>query len=130
MATRIASKKARHRARVAAPFAYTGLDRLIHEHARLSVLTSLITNGQGLTFSELKGLCALTDGNLSRHLQVLEEAGLITVFKRTERNRALTLCRVTPTGRKRYVEYLTVLEKVVVDAAAAVNGGPETQART
>jgi DNA-binding MarR family transcriptional regulator len=123
-------KKAKHKTRIAAPFAYTGLDRLIHEHARLSVLTSLITNGHGLTFSELKGLCALTDGNLSRHLQVLEEAGLITVFKRIERKRALTLCRVTPTGRKRYVEYLTVLERVVVDAAAAVNGGSETEART
>jgi DNA-binding MarR family transcriptional regulator len=102
-----------------APFAYAGLDRLIHEHARLSVLTSLITNHQGLTFNELKEQCALTDGNLSRHLQVLEEAGLITVFKGTERNRPLTVCSL---GRKRYIEYLTVLERVVVDAAAAVSG--------
>ena len=115
-------KKDTRKPRTPAPFAYAGLDRLIHEHARLSVLTSLITNNQGLTFNELKGLCALTDGNLSRHLQVLEDAGLITVFKGTERNRSLTLCRVTPLGRKRYIEYLAVLEKVVVDAAAAVNG--------
>jgi DNA-binding MarR family transcriptional regulator len=115
-------KKDTRRTRAGAPFAYAGLDRLIHEHARLSVLTSLITNSQGLTFNELKGLCALTDGNLSRHLQVLEEAGMITVFKGTERNRSLTLCRVTPLGRKRYIEYLAVLEKVVVDAAAAVGG--------
>jgi DNA-binding MarR family transcriptional regulator len=105
-----------------APFAYAGLDRLIHEHARLSVLTSLITNHSGLTFNELKEQCALTDGNLSRHLQVLEEAGLITVFKGTERNRPLTVCRVSSLGRRRYIEYLAVLERVVVDAAAAVNG--------
>src|SRR3979490_3029126 len=122
MATGIALKKARHRTRVAAPFAYRGLDGLIHEHARLSVLTSLITNHQGLTFNELKEQCALTDGNLSRHLQVLEEAGLITVFKGTERNRPLTVCRVSSLGRKRYIESLAVLERVVVDAAAAVNG--------
>jgi DNA-binding MarR family transcriptional regulator len=111
--------------RGAAPFAYEGLDRLIHERARLSVLTSLITNSQGLTFGELKDLCALTDGNLSRHLQVLEEAGLITIFKGTVQNRPLTLCRITTTGRKRYTDYLAVLEQVVLDAEAAVKGDSE-----
>lgn len=105
-----------------APFAYDGLDRVIHEHARLSVLTSLVTHSKGLTFGELKQLCALTDGNLSRHLQVLEEAGLISMFKGVEHNRPLTLCRITAQGRKRYIEYLAVLERVLVDADAAVNG--------
>ena len=95
---------------------------MIHEHARLSVLTSLVTHAQGLTFGELKQFCALTDGNLSRHLQVLEEAGLVTLFKGVEHNRPLTLCRVTAQGRKRYIEYLSVLERVLVDADAAVNG--------
>ena len=115
-------KKDKSKTRCAAPFAYAGLDRVIHEHARLSVLTSLLTNTHGLTFGELKQLCALTDGNLSRHLQVLEEAGLISIFKGVEHNRPLTLCRVTAAGRKRYVEYLSVLERVIVDAEAAVNG--------
>ena len=55
-------------------FAYLGLDRVIHERARLSVLTSLITHSKGLPFGDLKRLCALTDGNLNRHLQVLEQA--------------------------------------------------------
>jgi len=45
---------------------------VIHERARLSVLTSLITNPKGLIFNDLKQLCSLTDGNLSRHLRVLE----------------------------------------------------------
>ena len=62
-----------------ARFAYEGLDRIIHERARLSVLTSLITNPKCLTFGNLKQLCALTDGNLSRHLAVLEKA--ITAVK-------------------------------------------------
>ena len=58
-------------------YAYEGLDRVIHERARLSVLTSLIANPKGLTFGDLKQLCSLTDGNLSRHLRVLEKAQLI-----------------------------------------------------
>jgi DNA-binding MarR family transcriptional regulator len=115
-------KKDKSKARSAATYAYEGLDRVIHEHARLSVLTSLITNAHGLTFGELKQLCALTDGNLSRHLQVLEEAGLISIFKGIEHNRPLTLCRVTAAGRKRYVDYLAVLERVILDAEVAVKG--------
>jgi len=110
-----------------APFAYGGLDRLIHEHARLSVLTSLITHAQGLTFGELKQLCALTDGNLSRHLQVLEQAGLVTIFKGVEHNRPVTLCRITAQGRKRYIDYLSVLERVLTDAETAVNGASAAQ---
>jgi len=57
-------------------FAYEGLDRVIHEKARLSVLTSLAAHPKGLVFGTLKQMCGLTDGNLSRHLQVLEEARL------------------------------------------------------
>lgn len=100
-------------------FAYEGLDRVIHERARLSVLTSLIANPKGLTFNDLKQLCSLTDGNLSRHLRVLEKARLIEIVKGHEKNRSLTVCRITPSGRKRYLEYLTTLEQVVRDAAKA-----------
>ncbi len=53
-----------------APYAYDGLDRIFHEKARLGIVTSLVSQGEGLGFSELKALCGLTDGNLSRHLQV------------------------------------------------------------
>ena len=102
-------------------FAYDGLDRLIHERARLSVLTSLVTHSKGLLFGDLKQLCALTDGNLNRHLQVLEEAKLIAIAKGVQNNRPQTLCRITALGRKRYVEYLSVLEQVLLDAASAVN---------
>ena len=98
-------------------FAYEGLDRVIHERARLSVLTSLITNPKGLTFGDLKELCALTDGNLSRHLRVLEGAKLVEIAKGHDRNRPLTVCRITAPGRKRYLEYLATLEQVVRDAA-------------
>jgi DNA-binding transcriptional ArsR family regulator len=102
-----------------APFAYEGLDRVIHERARLGILTSLLTHPGGLSFADLKQLCGLTDGNLSRHLSVLEENGIVAIAKGTERNRSLTLCRITAAGRKRFLEYLATLEGVVQDAAAA-----------
>jgi DNA-binding MarR family transcriptional regulator len=105
-------------------FAYEGLDRVIHERARLSVLTSLITNHKGLTFGELKELCALTDGNLSRHLSVLEKAKLVEIAKGHERNRPQTICRITQSGRKRYLEYLSTLEQVVRDAAKGAKEEP------
>ena len=62
-------------------FAYEGLDRVLHEKARLGILTSLVAHPDGLRFGELRTLCALTDGNLSRHLDVLREAGLVEVWK-------------------------------------------------
>jgi DNA-binding MarR family transcriptional regulator len=98
-------------------FAYEGLDRVIHERARLSVLTSLLTNPKGLTFGDLKQLCALTDGNLNRHLSVLEKAKLVEIVKGHDHNRPQTVCRITANGRKRYLDYLSTLEQVVKDAA-------------
>jgi DNA-binding MarR family transcriptional regulator len=111
--------------RSAAPFAYEGLDRVIHERARLSVLTSLMTHPNGLSFVELKQLCALTDGNLARHLQVLEEDKMIQITKEEDRGRAQTTVRITASGRKRYLEYLMTLEQVVRDAASVVQPGKD-----
>ena len=107
-------------------FAYEGLDRVIHERARLSVLTSLVAHPRGLRFGDLKELCRLTDGNLSRHLQVLQDAKLVEILKGVEANRPQTLCRITAQGRRRYLDYLAVLEQVVRDAesAAKVERGP------
>lgn len=100
-------------------FAYEGLDRVIHEKARLGILASLITHPEGLVFADLKELCALTDGNLSRHVQVLEEAGLIEVWKGFRGKRPQTLIRLTEAGRQRFMEYVEVLEQVVLDAQQA-----------
>jgi DNA-binding transcriptional ArsR family regulator len=100
-------------------FAYDGLDRIMHEKARLGILASLVARPEGLLFSELKELCALTDGNLSRHLQVLEEAGLVEVWKGFQRRRPQTLCRLSREGRRRFMAYLGELEKVIQDAGKA-----------
>ncbi len=103
--------------KTSAPYAYEGLHRVIHERARLSILTSLITRPAGLSFVELKQFCSLTDGNLARHLQVLEEDGMVRTTKEGDGGRAQTTARITSSGRKRYLEYLTILEQVVRDAA-------------
>ncbi|HEV3164814.1 MAG TPA: transcriptional regulator [Isosphaeraceae bacterium] len=97
-------------------FAYDGLDRIMHEKARLGIMTSLITHPNGLLFGELKQLCSLTDGNLSRHIEVLHEAGLVDVRKGFERKRPQTLCSLTPLGRNRFQDYLGELERVIHDA--------------
>ena len=107
-------------------FSYEGLDRIIHERARLSVLTSLVAHPKGLPFPDLKRLCGLTDGNLSRHLSVLSEADLVSLEKGVFQNRPQTLCRLTVVGRERFLGYLTVLERVVRDAARASGSAPDT----
>lgn len=112
----MAPKKAEKQSR-SGRYAYSGLDRIIHEKARLGILTSLISRPEGLLFGDLKQLCSLTDGNLSRHLQALEDAGLIEVWKGFRDRRPQTLCRLSNQGRERFLEYLEELERVVRDAA-------------
>ena len=110
-------------------YAYEGLERVIHEKARLSILSSLASNDAGLLFNDLKALCALTDGNLSRQLQVLQEAGFVEVWKGVKNNRPQTLCRLTADGRKRFLEYIAVLESVVANAARGGRSSPALHGR-
>jgi DNA-binding HxlR family transcriptional regulator len=112
-------KKPNRKVQKTSPFAYDGLSRVIHERARLGVLTCLVTHAKGLPFPEMKRLCALTDGNLNRHLQVLQEALLVSLAKGPDRERPQTIYRITALGRKRYLEYLNVLEQVILDGAPA-----------
>ncbi len=110
-------------------FAYRGLDRIIHERARLSILASLLAHPKGLSFGELLELCDLTDGNLSRHLQLLQTEKLITVAREIGPGRPQTMCRLTALGRRRLLEYLAVLEQVLVDAAEALGADAAPAAR-
>jgi len=98
-------------------FAYDGLDRTLHEKARLGILTALVTHREGLSFTDLARLCTLTDGNLSRHLDVLVEESLVQITKAFAGRRPLTTCKLTAAGRKRFREYLSQLEQVLRDAA-------------
>jgi DNA-binding MarR family transcriptional regulator len=97
-------------------YAYDGIDRVIHEKARLSIVASLAAHAPGLLFTDLKDLCTLTDGNLSRHLAVLHDAGLVEVTKSFKKNRPQTWCKLTANGKKRFTQYVAELEQVVADA--------------
>lgn len=102
--------------RVTGRYAYEGLDRVLHEKARLGIMTSLVASPGGLLFGDLRELCALTDGNLNRHLEVLKEAQLIEIWKGYEKRRPQTLVRLSASGRRRFLEYLAELERVIRDA--------------
>ena len=74
---------------------------------------------RGSLFGDLRRLCALTDGNLNRHLEVLQGAGLVEIWKRFEGRRPQTLVRLSVEGRQRFLDYLGELEKVLHDARKA-----------
>ena len=97
-------------------FSYQELDRVMHEKARLGILASLAANPDGVLFNDLKQLCSLTDGNLSQHLRVLSEAGLVEIWKGTSGARPQTMYRLTSEGRQRFADYISVLERIVADA--------------
>ena len=100
-------------------FAYERLERVIHERSRLGILSSLAAHPQGLVFNDLKALCNLTDGNLSRQIQLLQEEQFVEVWKGMKKNRPQTLVRLTHSGRKRFLEYIEELEQVISDALHA-----------
>lgn len=104
-----------------ARYAFDGLDRVLHEKARLGILTCLLAHRDGAVFTDLKAACGLTDGNLSRHLAVLQEAGLVEIWKGHKGRRPQTLVRLTAGGKKRFLDYLALLEGIVSGALAAAD---------
>ena len=111
-------------------FAYGGLERVIHERARLSILASLAAHDGGLLFTELKALCQLTDGNLSRQLSTLAEAKLVETWKGQRNNRPQTLVKLTAVGRSRFADYIAELEAVITDARSAPAAGRQPRPAT
>jgi predicted ArsR family transcriptional regulator len=101
-----------------APFAYSGLERIFHERGRLAVCTCLVANPHGMRFTELQEACALTDGNLNRHLHALAEVGVVAMERVTGRGRPATTVRITDDGRRRFLAYVDELESVVRDVHA------------
>ncbi len=97
-------------------FAYDGLDRALHEKARVGILAALVAHPDGVKFGDLRRLCALTDGNLSRHLDVLRQTQLVELWKGFDGRRPQTLVRLTSDGRRRFVAYLEELERLIRDA--------------
>lgn len=88
------------------------LDRLIHERVRLGIVSSLAVNGS-LTFTDLRDLLGITDGNLSAHARRLEEAGYVVCTKSYEGRTPKTEYGLTPTGRTELEAYLDHMEAII-----------------
>jgi len=82
------------------------IDRLIHEPARLAIVT-ILNAVASADFLFLLRETGLTKGNLSAHLTKLEEAGYIAIEKTYKGKIPLTVCRLTEEGRKAFQSYRT-----------------------
>jgi DNA-binding MarR family transcriptional regulator len=88
------------------------LSDVVHQRARLGVLAILHETVRA-EFGYLRDALELTDGNLSRHLAVLEGAGLISVEKGYEGKRPRTWVKITKTGRRAFEEEIGALKSLV-----------------
>ncbi len=93
------------------------LDKLVHEPARLAILTSL-TACESASFLFLQSLTGLTKGNLSTHLAKLESAGLVDVNKSFVGKVPLTSVAITPAGRQAVTRHWAQLERLREQSAA------------
>ena len=87
-------------------------DRLVYERVRLGMMSALAVS-EKLTFSELKALFGVSDGNLSAHARKLEEAGYVTCTKTFEARRPKSAYRLTASGRGELNHYLDHVEAVI-----------------
>ena len=88
-----------------------GIDRLVHEPARMGIL-SVLDGVAEADFLFLQRILGLTKGNLSAHLSKLEAAGLITVTKAFVRNVPQTTLAITPLGRAARARHWEQLERM------------------
>jgi DNA-binding MarR family transcriptional regulator len=89
-----------------------GLDRLVHEPARLAVMALLYVI-ESADFIFLMNQTGLTWGNLSAHLSRLEEGGYVEIEKSFAGRRPNTTLRLTPAGRLAFAEYARTMKQVV-----------------
>ena len=87
-------------------------ERLLHERMRLAIMSALAVN-PSLSFSDMKGILEISDGNLSVHARKLEEAGYIVCKKTFENRVPKTTYALTDKGRKALEKYLGHLEAVI-----------------
>ena len=88
------------------------LDPTLHERGRLAIV-SVFAATTHLTFTELRDALGMTDGNLSVHLQKLEDRGYLAIDKQFVGRRPQTTCQLTKPGRRAFTRYLDQLELIV-----------------
>ena len=94
------------------PRKFAEVDRLIHEPARLMIVT-ILSAVESADFLYLQRETGLTKGNLSSHLSKLEAAGYIEIQKTYRGKIPLTVCSLSNTGRKAFQEYRDQLKYIV-----------------
>ncbi len=109
---------------------FDALERIFHEPNRLAIMSALCAAEKGLAFNALREQCGLTDGNLNRHLKVLEEAEAIRVTKTFVKNKPRTTIFLSRQGLRRFEEYLAALQQVLAAAREGLQENPQRQALT
>jgi len=97
------------------------LDDVVHQRARLGIL-ALLEPAEDVDFQFLRDSLSLTDGNLSRHLQVLEDAGYLEIKKSFEGKRPRTRVAITSEGRKAFEEEMKTLRELVAGLGNGLGG--------
>jgi DNA-binding MarR family transcriptional regulator len=88
------------------------LDPMLHERGRLAIV-SVLAAVDRWTFTELRDALEMTDGNLSVHLQKLEDRGYVAIDKQFVGRRPQTTCHLTRAGRQAFTRYLDQLQAIV-----------------
>ena len=96
------------------------LERVFHEPSRMAIVSVLCASRGGMTFTELRDRCGLTDGNLNRHVKMLETDGIVRCVKAFVDAKPRTTVKLTASGTKRFKAYLDALETVLKQATQAI----------
>ncbi len=89
-----------------------GIDETVHQRHRLGILT-ITAEAQRAEFGYLREVLGLTPGNLSKHLTVLEQAGMVEVEKGYTGRRPRTWVRITAQGRAALAAELAALANLL-----------------
>ena len=90
---------------------FKDLDPILHSQLRLAVISILMKDEA--EFNELKEQTSASSGNLSVQIQKLKDAGYIDILKKFRNNYPLTICRITPQGKKAFNIYVVNLREYI-----------------